>query len=148
MAVLSSTRSKWLLIGFIISICFNLFMLAGIVAGRVHGFLGRPEGRGGMVMATVPTELKPIIREKLKARGSEFRQEREKMRELRAQVANALAAEPFDPVILDTALSNLEQSAGKMLHHAQDGLAKIAAELTPAQRQQWADGWRKLGERR
>jgi len=140
-------KTKWLLAGLVVSVCLNLFLLAGMVAGRMHGPLGGPEGKGGMVMATVPPDLKPIIRDKLKARGSEFRVEKEKMRALRLQVADALAAEPFDPARLDTALTALEQSAGKLLHHAQEGLAQIAGELTPEQRKQWAEGWRSLGPR-
>lgn len=145
---LSGAKAKWLLGGAIASLCLNLFLVGGMIAGRVHGPMGGPEGKGGgMVMATVPHELKPVIREKLKARGPEFKQERENMRALRLNVADALAAEPFDPAALDAALATLEQSAGKLLHHAQEGLAQIAAELTPEQRKQWAEGWRKMGSR-
>lgn len=146
---LSGAKAKWLLGGAIASLCLNLFLVGGMIAGRVHGPMGGPEGKGGgMVMATVPHELKPVIREKLKARGPEFKQERENMRALRLNVADALAAEPFDPAALDAALATLEQSAGKLLHHAQEGLAQIAAELTPEQRKRWAEGWRKMGLRR
>ena len=146
---LSGAKAKWLLGGAIASLCLNLFLVGGMIAGRVHGPMGGPEGKGGgMVMATVPHELKPVIREKLKARGPEFKMERENMRALRLNVADALAAEPFDPAALDAALATLEQSAGKLLHHAQEGLAQIAAELTPEQRKQWAEGWRKMGLRR
>ena len=145
---LSGAKAKWLLGGAIASLCLNLFLVGGMIAGRVHGPMGGPEGKGGgMVMATVPHELKPVIREKLKARGPEFKQERENMRALRLNVADALAAEPFDPAALDAALATLEQSAGKLLHHAQEGLAQIAGELTPEQRKQWAEGWRKMGSR-
>ncbi len=144
----SGAKAKWLLAGAIVSLCLNLFLLAGMVAGRMHGPWGGPEGKGGMVMATVPPELRSVIGEKLKARGPEFKQERENMRALRLNVADALAAEPFDPAALDAALATLEQSAGKLLHHAQEGLTQIAAELTPEQRKQWAEGWRKMGPRR
>lgn len=145
---ISGAKAKWLLAGAIVSACLNLFLLAGMVAGRMHGPWGGPEGKGGgMVMATVPHELRPVIREKLKARGPEFMQERDNMRELRLRVADALAAEPFDQAKLEAALTELEQSAGKLLHHAQEGLAQIATELTPEQRKQWAEGWRKMGPR-
>lgn len=144
---ISGAKAKWVTAGLIVSVCLNLFLLAGMAAGRMHGPMGGPEGKGGMVMATVPPELKTLIREKLKARGPEFREEKEKMRELRLHVADALAAEPFDPAKLDAALAELEQSAGKLLHHAQEGLAQIAADLTPQQRKQWAEGWRSLGPR-
>ncbi|WP_303980797.1 periplasmic heavy metal sensor [Dongia mobilis] len=145
---LSGAKAKWLLGGAIVSLCLNLFLVGGMIAGRVHGPMGGPEGKGGgMVMATVPHDLKPIIREKIKARGPDFKIERDKMREIRVRVADALAAEPFDATKLDAALTELEQSAGTMLHLAQQGLSQIATELTPEQRRQWADGWRKMGPR-
>lgn len=144
---ISGAKAKWLVGAAIVSMCLNLFLLAGMVAGRMHGPWGGPEGKGGMVMATVPHELRPVIREKLKARGPAFKQEREKMRALNVHVADAMAADPFDKARLDAALAELEQSAGQLLHHAQEGLAEIAAELTPEQRKQWAEGWRKMGPR-
>ena len=143
---ISGAKAKWLMAGAIVSLCLNLFLLAGMAAGHMHAPWGGPEGgKGGMVMATVPPELRGIIRDKLKARGPEFKQEREAMRAQRLKVADALAADPFDPVALDAALGELEQSAGRLLHHAQQGLGRIAGELTPEQRKQWAEGWRALG---
>ncbi len=146
---ISGAKAKWLLGGAIASLCLNLFLIAGMAAGHMHGPLGGPEGGkgGGMVMATVPPDLRPLMREKLKAKGAEFRQEREAMRALKLKVADALAAEPFDPAAFDAALAELEQSAGRVLHHAQEGLSQIAAELTPEQRKQWAEGWRAMGPR-
>lgn len=146
---ISGAKAKWLLAGVIVSVCLNLFLLAGMVAGRMHGPWGGPGGRGGgMVMATVPHELRPVIRDKLKARGPDFKQERDNLRELRLRVADAMGAEPFDQAKLEAALAELEQSAGKLLHHAQEGLAQIAAELTSEQRKQWAEGWRQMGPHR
>jgi uncharacterized membrane protein len=145
---ISGAKAKWLVAGAIVSMCLNLFLLAGI-AGRMYGAWGKPDARGsGMIMATVPAELKPVIHEKLKARGPAFKQERDGMRQLRLKVADALAADPYDPAAFDAALAELEQSAGRMLHHAQEGLAQIAAELTPEQRKLWAEGWRKMGRHR
>lgn len=144
---LSGAKAKWLLGGAIVSLCLNLFLVGGMIAGRMHGPMGGPEGKGGMIMATVPPDLKPIIRDKLKARGAEFQAERENIRAIKVKVADALATEPFDAAKLDAVLTDLEQSAGKMLHLSQQGLSSIAAELTPEQRQQWAEGWRHMGPR-
>lgn len=143
----SGAKAKWLLGGAIVSLCLNLFLVGGMIAGRMHGPMGGPEPKGGMIMSTVPPGLKPIIREKLKARGPDFEAERDNIRKIKAQVADALAAEPFDPAKLDAVLTDLEKSAGTILHLSQQGLSKIAAELTPEQRYQWAEGWRKVGPR-
>lgn len=145
---ISGAKANWLLGAAIVSLCLNLFLIGGMVAGRMHGPMGWREGRGGgMVMATVPPELKPIIREKLQSIGTDFKAGREGMREIRVRVADALAAEPFNPATLDAALAELEQSAGSFMHRAHQGLSRIAAELTPEQRRQWAEGWRKMGSR-
>lgn len=143
----SGAKAKWLLGGAIASLCLNLFLVGGMIAGRMHGPMGGPEGKGGMIMATVPPELKDIIREKLKARGPEFQAARNDIRLIKVQVADALAAEPFDAAKLDAALAELEKSAGTILHLSQQGLSKIATELTPEQRHQWAEGWRQMGPR-
>jgi len=144
---ISGAKAKWLLGGAIVSLCLNLFLVGGMIAGRMHGPMGGPEGRGGMIMATVPSDLKPIIREKLKARGPEFKAERDNIRKIKVQVADALAAEPFDPAKLEAVLADLEKSAGTILHLSQQGLSEIAVELTPEQRQKWAEGWRQMGPR-
>lgn len=144
---ISGAKAKWLLGGAIVSLCLNLFLVGGMIAGRMHGPMGGPEGRGGMIMATVPPDLKPIIREKLKERGPEFKAARDNIRTIKVQVADALAAEPFDPAKFDTVLAELEKSAGAILHLSQQGLSEIAAELTPEQRHEWAEGWRQMGPR-
>ena len=144
----SGAKAKWLLGAAIVSLCLNLFLVGSELAERMHGRMGGPEGKGGgMIMATVPPELKDVIREKLKARGPEFQAERDNIRAIKVQVADALAAEPFDAAKLDAVLVNLEKSAGTILHLSQQGLSTIAAELTPEQRHQWAEGWRKMGPR-
>jgi uncharacterized membrane protein len=120
---ISGAKAKWLLGGAIVSLCLNLFLVGGIIAGHVHGPMGGPEGKGGMIMATVPPELKPIIREKLKARGPEFKAEREKIKALRVRVADALAAEPFDVARLDVELAELEKTAGR--HSGACGAARL-----------------------
>ena len=144
---IAGAKAKWLLAGLIVSVCLNL-LVGGMIAGHWFGPMGGMGSKdGGMVMATVPPALRPVIREKLKAREMEFKVSHNTMHEIRIRVADALAAEPFDPVKLDAALMDLEQSAGNILRLARQGLSEIAAELTPEQRRQWADGWRRMGPR-
>jgi uncharacterized membrane protein len=134
--------------GAILSLCLNLFLLGGMAATHLHGphggMFGRGE-RGGMVMATVPPELKSILRKKFMEQGMDFGGERERMNGVRARIAVALAAEPYDPVAFDAALADLQQAAAAMMDAAHKTLAEVAAGLSPEQRQLWAEGWRNPG---
>lgn len=147
--MLAATKTKWLLGGIIVSLCLNLFLLGGMFGGHFPAPWGKPGRMPGVIMATVPPELKSVIREKFKESGPESKSEREALKQemdgKRMRVADALAAEPFDPVRLEVELTELEQTASNMLSRAHRKIAEIASELTPEQRRQWAEGWRKMG---
>ncbi|MBL8707554.1 MAG: periplasmic heavy metal sensor [Rhodospirillaceae bacterium] len=149
---LSPTKARWLLGALIVSLCLNLFLLGG----HFGGFFPPPwskHGRmhGGIIMATVPDDLRPIIRERLRAASPESKAQREALRQEmeshRKRVAEALVAEPFDPARLTGELEALELTATSLFRRAHGRIAEIAAELTPEQRRQWAEGWREMGHR-
>lgn len=149
--MLASTRKRWLLGGLIVSLCVNLFLLGGIFGGHFPGPWGKHGRFPGVIMATVPPDLKPVILEKFKASSAESKAERNVLKQemdvKRIAVADALAADPFDPEQLRSALSELEITATSMLSRAHRRIAEIASELTPEQRRDWAEGWRKMGPR-
>jgi uncharacterized membrane protein len=146
--MLAATKTKWLLGGIIVSLCLNLFLLGGIFGGHFHAPWGKPGRMPGVIMATVPPELKSVIREKFKESSPEAKAERgalkQEMDGKRMRVADALAADPFDPARLEAELTELEQTATSMLSRAHRRIAEIAAELTPEQRRLWAEGWREM----
>ncbi|TDQ84543.1 putative membrane protein [Dongia mobilis] len=142
------TKRRWLLGGLIASLCLNLFLLGGIFGGHFGAPWGGPPRGHGIIMSTVPPELKSVIRDRFKEMGEGSRAERDAMKQemaaKRQQVADALAAEPFDSTRLEAELAELGVSATAMLERAHHRIAEIAAGLTPEQRKLWADGWRKM----
>lgn len=147
----SSARKKWLLAALIVSLCANLFLLGGIFGGHFPPPWGKPERMPGLIMMTVPPELKDTIKEKFKASSPEAKAQRRALKDemdaKRLRVADALAAEPFDPARLQAELDQLEGTATSLLMRGHRRITEIATELTPEQRRQWAEGWREMGPR-
>jgi uncharacterized membrane protein len=143
-----AARRRWLLGALIVSVCVNLFLIGGMFGGHFHAPWAKPGRMPGVIMATVPPELKSVIREKFQASSPASKAERDALKQemegKRLRVADALAAEPFDPTRLEVELSELEQTATGMLARAHRRISEIAGELTPEQRQQWAEGWRQF----
>jgi uncharacterized membrane protein len=146
--MLNTTRKKLLLGALIVSLCANLFLLGGIFGGHFPSPWGKHDRMPGLVMMTVPPELKPVIKEKFKASSPEQKAQREALKDeldaKRLRVADALAAEPFDPARLQAELDQLEGTATAMMMRGHSRITQIASELTPEQRKIWADGWRDL----
>lgn len=146
--MLTAAKRKWLLGALVVSLCVNLFLIGGIFGGHFHAPWAKPGKMSGVIMATVPPELKSVIRDKFKASSPANKAEREALRQemegKRLRVADALAAEPFDPARLEAELGGLEQTATGMLARAHRRISEIAGELTPEQRRQWAEGWRQM----
>jgi len=142
------TRRHWLLGGLIVSLCVNLFLLGGMFGGHFGAPWHEPRKGPGIILSTVPPELKSVIREKFKSAGEASRAEREALKQemeaKRLRIADALAAEPFDPARLDAELIDLGVTANAMLDRAHRRISEIAAELTPEQRRIWAEGWRDM----
>lgn len=140
------TARKWLVGGFILSLCVNLFLLGGIFGGHFGAPWASPHKGMGLIMGTVPDDLKPAIREKFKAASESSKAEREALKQemaaKRLRIAEALDADPFDPAHLETELAELGITATLMLDRAHRRIAEIAVDLTPEQRRQWAEGWR------
>src|SRR5690606_15224250 len=121
---------KWMMGGLIVSLCINLFLLGGIFGGHFHAPWGKPGKMPGILMATVPPDLKPVIREKFKESGPAGKAEhdalKQEMEAKRFRVADALAAEPFDPARLTAELGELGQTATNMLGRAHRRISEIA----------------------
>ena len=122
---ISGTKAKWLAAGIVVSLGLNLLLIGWIAGGRMHGpgfgFGWRHMGGGPMaMMAGMPDELWPMLKEKFKEHRDEFESHRAEMDQARIAIADTLAAEPFDAGAFDRALSGLEDVAGRMMglaHH-------------------------------
>ena len=95
---ISGASAKWLIGVVAVSLCINLF-LVGLMAGHWiygPGFLGRggPDGpRRGIeaMIAGVPEDLRPMIKQKFDAAKPQFQAQREKIRAVRDSQTLVLA---------------------------------------------------------
>lgn len=149
--MLSSRKQKWILLGLVLSLCVNLFLVGGIFGGHFRAPWGKGDRLPGIIMMTVPDDLKDVVREQFKKSDPDAIAAREtlkaEMQAKRQRVADALAAEPFDRARLEAVLSEIEKTVGEMRSRGHRVVAEIAAGLTPEQRRRWAEGWREMKSR-
>ena len=145
---LTGARAKWLIGIAAVSLCVNLF-LVGSMAG--HGFPrdhdgGGPDGpRRGLeaMIAGLPDDLRPLIKDKFEAAKPQFQAQRDKIRAARAKVAVAAEAEPFDPAAFDQAFKDLQAAMSGMGAIAHQTIREILPQIPAEQRKQLVDKWSK-----
>ena len=146
---LSGSGAKWLIGVAVISLCVNLF-LVGLMAGHWiygPGFMrGGPDGpRRGIeaMIAGVPEDLRPMIKEKFDAAKPQFQAQRDKIRAARDKLATAAKAEPFDPAAFDQAFHDFQAEMDGMGALAHQTIREILPQIPAEQRQQLVDKWAK-----
>lgn len=150
---LAGSRATWLIGVAVVSLCINLF-LVGSMAGRWldgphHGGPDGPPRRGIEAMiAGVPEDLRPMIKEKFDAAKPQFQAQREKIRAARDKLATAAKAEPFDPAAFDQAFHDFQQEMEGMGAIAHQTIREILPQIPAAQRQQLVDKWAKRWDRK
>ncbi len=145
---LSGSRAKALIGVAVVSLCVNLF-LVGSMAGhwwpRGHGGPGPDGSRRGIeaMIAGVPEDLRPLIKEKFDAAKPQFQAQREKIKAARDKVAAAAEAEPFDAAAFDQSFKDLQAEMDGMGAIAHQTIREILPQIPAAQRKQLVDKWSK-----
>ena len=147
---LSGSGAKWLIGVAAVSLCVNLF-LVGLMAGHWiygPGFLGRggPDGpRRGIeaMIAGVPEELRPMIKQKFEAAKPQFQAQREKIRAVRDKLAAAAEADPFDPAAFDQAFGEFQQEMAGMGAIAHQTIREMLPQIPAEQRKHLVENWSK-----
>jgi uncharacterized membrane protein len=147
---LSGSGAKALIGVAVVSLCVNLF-LVGLMAGHWiygPGLFGRggPDGqRRGVeaMIAGVPEDLRPLIKQKFDTAKPQFQAQREKIRVARDKVAAAAEAEPFDPAAFDQAFKDLQTEMDGMGAIAHQTIREILPQIPTAQRKNLVDKWAK-----
>jgi uncharacterized membrane protein len=146
---LTGARAKWLIAIAAVSLCVNLF-LVGSMAGhwfpRGHDGPGGPDGpRRGLeaMIAGMPEDLRPLIKDKFEAAKPQFQAQRDKIRDARDKVAAAAEAEPFDPVAFDQAFKGLQEAMSGMGAIAHQTIREILPQIPAEQRKQLVEKWSK-----
>ena len=137
-----NTATRGLVIGLAISVSINLFLI-GFVTARFALQGGRPipvaderhpRGPVSLFGATEalgnPKPIKRLLRKHMK----DFKPKRKELREARHRIAQALAAEPFDPKSLNKELGNLREVTRDSQRAIHNALVDLAVSLTPEER--------------
>lgn len=145
---LGRSGAKWLIGIAAVSLCANLF-LVGLMAGHwIYGprFPMGPDGpRRGMeaMIAGVPEDLRPMIKQKFDAAKPQFQAQREKIRAARDKLAAAAEADPFDPAALDQAFGEFQQAMDGMGAIAHQTIREILPQIPADKRKQLVENWGK-----
>ena len=149
---LSGLGAKWLIGVAVVSLCVNLF-LVGLMAGNwmygprfAHGGPGGPDGpRHGVdaMIAGLPEDLRPLIKQKFEAAKPQFQAQREKIHAARDKVAAAAQADPFDPAAFDAAFTELQDAFDGMGAAAHQTVREILPQISAEQRKQLVSTWSK-----
>lgn len=147
---LSSSGAKWLIGVAAVSLCVNLF-LVGLMAGHMiygPGFFGHggPDGpRRGIeaMIAGVPEDLRPMIKQKFDAAKPQFQAQREQIRTARDKLAAAAEADPFDPAAFDQAFRDFQQGMDGMGAIAHQTIREILPQIPAEPRKRLVDTWSK-----
>jgi uncharacterized membrane protein len=147
---LSGLGAKWLIGIAAVSLCVNLF-LVGLMAGHMiygPGFFGHggPDGpRRGLdaMIAGVPEDLRPMIKQKFDAAKPQFQAQRETIRAARDKLAAAAEADPFDPAAFDQAFHEFQEAMDGMGAIAHQTIREVLPQIPAEQRKQLVEKWSK-----
>jgi uncharacterized membrane protein len=146
---LSGSGAKWLIGVAVVSLCANLF-LVGLMAG--HWIYGPGFMRGGLdgprrgieaMIAGVPEDLRPMIKQKFDAAKPQFQAQRDKIRAARDKVAAAGKADPFDPAAFDQAFREFQDAMNGMGALAHQTIREILPQIPAEPRKQLVEKWSK-----
>ena len=146
---ISGSGAKWLIGVAVVSLCVNLF-LVGLMAGHwIYGpgfFRGGPDGpRRGMeaMIAGVPEDLRPMIKQKFEAAKPQFKAQRAQINAARNKLAAAAEADPFDPAAFDQAFGEFQQAMDGMGALAHQTIREILPQIPAEPRKRLVDKWAK-----
>jgi uncharacterized membrane protein len=143
---ISGSGAKWLIGVAVVSLCVNLF-LVGSMAGhwwpRGHGGSDGPRRGIEAMIAGVPEDLRPMIKEKFDAAKPQFQAQRDKIRAARDKVAAAGKADPCDPAAFDQGVREFQDAMNGMGALAHQTIREILPQIPAEQRQQLVDNWSK-----
>jgi len=140
---LTGRKGTVVVVAAIVSLCLNLLLAGLMIGGRWHDGPGRHGPGRGDLMASIPEEARPLIKDVFDSHKTEFESHRAAIRQARQKVAELLKADPIDQARINQALSDLMQQTQAMQQFGNGVMIEIARKLPPEQRREMADRWAK-----
>jgi uncharacterized membrane protein len=142
----------WVILG--VSLAINLFF-AGLIAGRVMTHRDRPRpasfeddlGPRGFLKRSGLREAGPEVKQILRARRDQLKDNMRSLGQAREAVRVALEAEPYDAQAAAAAFARTRELASQMQADMHNALLDVSSKLTPAQRRRMAESlWNHRGK--
>jgi uncharacterized membrane protein len=146
-------RRRWLRIGLMLSLAFNLLFVGFATAKVYQHHWGRGHGGGHLryVMAearsfgrSLPRERRHELRDLVLAHRDEFRGERANVEEAVRALASTLGDSEFDRGTLETAIAGLQHQGNELLTRGGEVVVEVLMALTEEERLEFS---RRLLER-
>ena len=141
-------RGRWVVVILAASLAFNVFLLATVFGHRLrtpdHHSCGRGDGVREFVRAN--PELRVVAKELRRAKRDAILERRGPLRAAHARYVEALRAEPFQAQAFETAQADYIAARRAMRDLRQEWVRRFVDELTPAQRQGFAEHLAKRAE--
>lgn len=102
-------RRRWfwlVLVLLVVSVMLNLF-IAGVITGRMGG-------ASGLALASLPREIRTVVRQELAAERQALLSAVREMRAARREVRAALIADPFDERATEAAFERLRRATDRV----------------------------------
>lgn len=137
---------RWVLGVLLVSLMANM-IIVGAVAGRIwlhhggHGWFERHRHGEGMrsFLREVPEPRRAELKEMIQANRALVREDRNKVRELRKAVREAMLREPFDKTAVVTALGEVTSARQELATRFTTDLVQILERMSPAERKAFVD---------
>jgi uncharacterized membrane protein len=147
----SIPKKFWVILG--VSLAINLFCI-GLIAGRLSSHRERPQasfeddlGPRGFLKRSGLREAGPEVKQILRARREQLKDNMHTLGQSREQVRAALKADPYDAEAAAAAFARSREVASQMQADMHNALLDVSSKLTPAQRRRMADSlWNHRGK--
>lgn len=142
-----SRVNRWLAIGLIVSVAFNLAFIGwgAVRFAKFHRMASHPSRHIEERIANhLPDNAAMAFRQAMQRNRKD---ETVSFRQLGRETADALAAEPYDRARLETLLNEHRSRLDNFQQSLQAGLLAAADSMTPEQRKEYAEHLRRHGPR-
>ena len=141
-------KGRWKTVALVVSVALNLFVAAFVLGQATRGYFDdgrRPFDRGSprvdweRVIDHLPHEARREAQEVFRESGDRMRSLTRELQRARDAAARAVLAEPYDQEAAREALAVVRQRTTEVQELIQEGLLRIAENLTPQERRRFFD---------
>lgn len=136
-------KGRWKTIALVVSLALNVFIVAFVLGQATRGYLDdgrRPFDRGAHrvdwteMVERLPPDARDEARQILRDSGDRMRDLGRELQRARDEAGRALLADPYNEEAAREAFAEVRDQTSEVQQLIQEGLLRLAAELTPQER--------------